>query len=51
VPSFLTTLLVVVASAVAAIVLVEISHWLLGRLGRKSTLAADLARTAQKIRN
>jgi small-conductance mechanosensitive channel len=48
VPSFLTTLLIVVASAVAAVILVEIAHLLLGRLGRTSTLAADLAHTAHR---
>jgi small-conductance mechanosensitive channel len=48
VSSFLTTLMIGVAAAVAAIVLVEISHWLLGRLGRRSALAADLARTAHR---
>jgi small-conductance mechanosensitive channel len=48
VPSFLTTLLTVVVAAGAAIILVELSHWLLGRLGRRSTLAADLARTAHR---
>jgi small-conductance mechanosensitive channel len=48
VSSFLTTLTVVVAAAVAAVILVEISHWLLGRLGRRSALAADLTRTAHR---
>jgi small-conductance mechanosensitive channel len=48
VPGFLTTLLTVVVSAGAAIVLVELAHWLLGRLGRRSALAADLARTAHR---
>lgn len=46
--SFLTTLLIVVGAAVAAVVLVEITHWLLSRLGRRSTLAADLSRTAHR---
>lgn len=46
--SVLTTLLIVVAAAVAAIVLVEITHWALGRLGGRSTLAADLSRTAHR---
>ena len=39
-------LLTVVASAGAAIVFVEFLHWLTRRLGRRSELAADLARTA-----
>ncbi|MET0424883.1 MAG: mechanosensitive ion channel family protein, partial [Actinoplanes sp.] len=46
--SILTALLVIVGSAAAAIVLVEIVHWTLRRVGRRSTLAADLARTAHK---
>jgi small-conductance mechanosensitive channel len=48
VSSILTTVLIVVAAAVAAVLLVELSHWLLGRLGRRSPLAADLARTAHR---
>jgi small-conductance mechanosensitive channel len=40
--------LVVVVASGAAIVLVEILHWLVGRLGRRSELAADLARTAHR---
>jgi small-conductance mechanosensitive channel len=48
VSSFLITLLTVVAAAGAAIILVEFTHWMLGRLGRKSTFAADLARTAHR---
>jgi small-conductance mechanosensitive channel len=42
----MTALLAVVASAGAAILLVELLHWMLGRVGRRSELAADLARTA-----
>jgi small-conductance mechanosensitive channel len=42
----LNAVLKIVVAAGAAIVLVEILHWLLGRLGRRSALAADLARTA-----
>ncbi|GAA0574573.1 mechanosensitive ion channel [Paractinoplanes ferrugineus] len=42
----LMTLLVVVASTGAAIAIVELLHWSLARLGRRSELAADLARTA-----
>ncbi|MFI5892753.1 mechanosensitive ion channel family protein [Actinoplanes sp. NPDC051513] len=41
-------ILTVVAAAGAAIVLVEILHWVLGRIGRRSELAADLARTAHR---
>jgi len=48
VSSILTTVVVVVAAAVAAVLVVELSHWLLGRLGRRSPLAADLARTAHR---
>jgi small-conductance mechanosensitive channel len=44
----MTALLAVVASAGAAIVLVEITHWVLTRIGRRSELAADLARTAHR---
>jgi hypothetical protein len=44
----LIAILTVVASAGAAIVLVEILHWMMGRLGRRSELAADLARTAHR---
>ncbi len=47
-PDFLSALLVVVASAGAAIVLVEFAHLLMARFGRRSELAADLARTAHK---
>ena len=39
-------ILVVVVAAGVAVVLVEILHWMLARLGRRSELAADLARTA-----
>jgi small-conductance mechanosensitive channel len=48
VSSILTTVVVVVGAAVAAIVLVEIAHLVLSRLGGRSTLAADLARTAHR---
>jgi small-conductance mechanosensitive channel len=48
VPDQLTAVLVVVASAGAAIVLVELLHWMLVRAGRRSELAADLARTAHR---
>ncbi|MFF5294679.1 mechanosensitive ion channel family protein [Paractinoplanes globisporus] len=41
-------ILTVVATAGAAIVLVEILHWMTTRLGRRSELAADLARTAHR---
>nr|WP_203778680.1 mechanosensitive ion channel family protein [Actinoplanes rishiriensis] len=44
----MNAVLAVVVSAGAAIVVVEIVHWLLTRAGRKSELAADLARTAHK---
>ncbi len=47
-PDFLSALLVVVASAGAAIILVELIHFLVARFGRRSELAADLARTAHK---
>ncbi len=46
--TFLTALLVVVVSTGAAIVLVEFIHFLLGRWGKTSVLAADLARTAHR---
>jgi small-conductance mechanosensitive channel len=48
VSSFMTALLTVVVATGAAIVLVEFTHWLLGRIGKRSVLAADLARTAHK---
>jgi small-conductance mechanosensitive channel len=48
VSSFVTTLLIVVGAAGAAVIVVELTHWLLGRLGRRSTLAADLSRTAHR---
>ncbi|MBM2622350.1 mechanosensitive ion channel family protein [Actinoplanes sp. LDG1-06] len=41
-------LLAVVAAIGLAILLVSVLHWLTKRLGRKSDLAADLARTAHK---
>src|ERR1044071_1901876 len=44
----MAALLTIVASAGAAIVVVELLHWMLGRLGRTSVLAADLARTAHR---
>ena len=45
---FLIALFTVVASTGAAIVLVELTHWLLGRWGRRSVLASDLGRTAHR---
>jgi small-conductance mechanosensitive channel len=48
VPHLLTALLVVVAATGATIVIVEFLHWLLARYGRRSVLAADLARTAHR---
>ncbi|HEX9999908.1 MAG TPA: mechanosensitive ion channel family protein [Actinoplanes sp.] len=42
----MTALLVIVASTGLAIVVVEALHWLVARFGRRSVLAADLARTA-----
>jgi small-conductance mechanosensitive channel len=48
VPSVVTTLIFVAAAALLAIVLVEIVHRLLTRYGRRSVLAADLARTAHR---
>ena len=47
-PSILTTLLVVLGSAGSAILLVELLHRLLSRFGRRSAVAADLARTAHR---
>ncbi|WP_250036902.1 mechanosensitive ion channel family protein [Paractinoplanes maris] len=47
-PSTVKALLVVAVATGLAIALVAIVHWLLGRLGRTSDLAADLARTAHK---
>ena len=44
--SLLNALLPVAGAAVVAILFVEISHRLVARLGRRSVLAADLARTA-----
>ncbi len=46
--SVLTALLAVVVAAGAAIVLVEAVHWVVGRLGRRSALLNELARTAHK---
>jgi small-conductance mechanosensitive channel len=48
VTSVLTALLAVVIAAGAAIVLVEAVHWVVKRLGRRSTLLNDLATTAHK---
>jgi len=48
VTSLLTVLLAVVIAAGAAIVLVEAVHWVVKRLGRRSPLLGDLARTAHK---
>jgi small-conductance mechanosensitive channel len=42
----MTALLVIVASTGLAIVVVEALHWTVSRFGRRSPLAADLARTA-----
>lgn len=47
-PSVLKALLVVAAAAGLAMLLVGVLHWVLKRLGSKSDLAADLARTAHK---
>ena len=46
--SVLTALLAVVIAAGAAIVLVEVVHWVVKRLGRRSALLNDLAATAHK---
>ncbi|RSM60361.1 mechanosensitive ion channel protein MscS [Actinoplanes sp. ATCC 53533] len=46
--SVLTALLAVVIAAGAAIVLVEAVHWVVRRLGRRSTLLNDLANTAHR---
>jgi small-conductance mechanosensitive channel len=48
VSDFLTAALAVIIAAGAAIVVVETVHTLMGRFGRNSTLATDLARTAHK---
>jgi small-conductance mechanosensitive channel len=48
VSSMVTTPIAVVASTGGAIVVVEFTHWLLGRFGKRSVLAADLGRTAHK---
>jgi small-conductance mechanosensitive channel len=48
VTSVLTALLAVVIAAGAAIILVEAVHWVVKRLGRRSTLLNDLAGTAHK---
>jgi len=48
VTSVLTALLAVVIAAGAAIVLVEAVHWVVKRLGRRSTVLNDLAATAHK---
>ena len=47
-PVLLKVLLTVAGAAVAAVVLVEIVHGVLVRLGRRSELVADLARTAHR---
>ena len=47
-PRLVTALLVIAGAAGAAIVLVEIVHWAVVRAGRRSTLAADLARTTHR---
>nr|WP_221377949.1 mechanosensitive ion channel family protein [Actinoplanes polyasparticus] len=47
-PSTVKALLTVLVAAGLAIALVLVVHWVLVRLGRKSDLAADLARTAHK---
>ncbi|GIE33180.1 mechanosensitive ion channel protein MscS [Actinoplanes italicus] len=44
----MTALLAVAGAAAVAIVFVEIVHWLMKRLGRRSPLAADLARTMHR---
>ncbi|AGZ44507.1 putative mechanosensitive ion channel [Actinoplanes friuliensis DSM 7358] len=44
----MTALLAVVVAAGSALVLVEVVHWILRRLGRRSTLLDDLATTAHK---
>jgi small-conductance mechanosensitive channel len=44
----LSGVLVVVVAAGATIIVVEVLHWVLARLGRRSELAADLARTAHR---
>jgi len=48
VPRLVTALLVVFGVTGATIVLVEIVHWAVVRAGRRSPLAADLARTAHR---
>jgi small-conductance mechanosensitive channel len=48
VPDVMKALLIVLASAALAIVVVEVLHRLVARAGRKSALAADLARTAHR---
>ncbi|MFC6564339.1 mechanosensitive ion channel family protein [Actinoplanes utahensis] len=44
----MTALLAVAGAAGVAIVVVEIVHWVMKRLGRRSPLAADLARTMHR---
>lgn len=44
----LTAVLIVLGAALAAIVLVEVVHTVIVRLGRRSALLADLARTAHR---
>jgi small-conductance mechanosensitive channel len=48
VPNVLDTLLAVLVAAVCATIVVEIIHRILTRLGRRSPLLADLARTAHR---
>jgi small-conductance mechanosensitive channel len=48
VSSVLTAVLGATIAAGAAIVVVEASHWAMVRLGRRSALAADLARTTHR---
>ena len=47
-PSLVTALIIIVGAALLAIVVVEIVHRLLTMYGRRSALAADLARTAHR---
>ncbi|GAA4589821.1 small-conductance mechanosensitive channel [Actinoplanes octamycinicus] len=46
--SVLTAVLGVTGAAVAAVVLVEASHWAMIRIGRRSALAAELAKTMHR---
>ncbi|GGK85422.1 mechanosensitive ion channel family protein [Mangrovihabitans endophyticus] len=47
-PGIVTVLLAVLGAATAAVVVVEATHRVLRRVGRRSEIAADLARTAHK---